>query len=414
LSTAQQPKQSVPVPEPDLTPFEMLRRAEALRPRLLERQQECEKLGRLPQQTHQDFVDAGFYRALQPRRFGGYEFSIADFARVLIEVSRGCSDSGWVLSILGIQPATFLCLMPEEAQREAFGSTGHCCIPHVAAPQGTAVATDGGFLVEGAWDYASGCDVATHLLMSVGVMDPQTRTPLGGAMVLLDGPAGVIIDNWDVAGMQGTGSRRVVVANTFVPSHRVLRLTEATFSEIGRHPGHELYANALYYGIPANALQFHLQAVAVGTAKGALDAYEEILRTKKWVLPPFTARSEMPELQMSFGKATALLDTAEAALLSFADRYSEACRLAKDGNREFTLEASRRLFRAGSECIELAWQATDLMFRTGGSASAAKSSRLGRYFRNLAVLRTHIGAQRDHTSINVARLHFGMAANSPV
>jgi 3-hydroxy-9,10-secoandrosta-1,3,5(10)-triene-9,17-dione monooxygenase len=145
-----------------------------------------------------------------------------------------------------------------------------------------------------------------------------------------------------------------------------------------------------------------------------LDAYEEILRSKKWVVPPFTARLEMPELQMRFGEAMAMIDTAEAALLAFADHYGEACRLAYERKQEFTLAESRRMFRAGAECVELAWQAVDLMYRTGGSSSASKSSQLGRYFRNLAVLRTHIGTQRDHTSINASRLRFGLPSVGPV
>jgi 3-hydroxy-9,10-secoandrosta-1,3,5(10)-triene-9,17-dione monooxygenase len=82
LSTAPQTKQGIPVPEPNLTPGKMLRRALALRSRLLDRQEECEKLGPVPEQTRQDFTHAGFYRAMQARMFGGYEFSIADFVRV--------------------------------------------------------------------------------------------------------------------------------------------------------------------------------------------------------------------------------------------------------------------------------------------------------------------------------------------
>jgi len=73
-----------------------------------------------------------------------------------------------------------------------------------------------------------------------------------------------------------------------------------------------------------------------------------------------------------------MIDTAEAALLSFAGYYAEACRLAYEHKQEFTLAASRRLARAGAECVDLAWRAVDSMFRTGGSSSAAKSSRLGR------------------------------------
>ena len=74
----------------------------------------------------------------------------------------------------------------------------------------------------------------------------------------------------------------------------------------------------------------------------------------------------------------------------------------------------RRMLRAAAQCVELAWQAVELMFRTGGTSSASRHAPLGRVFRGLSVLRTHIGLQLDHTSINVARLHFGLPALSPL
>jgi 3-hydroxy-9,10-secoandrosta-1,3,5(10)-triene-9,17-dione monooxygenase len=392
----------------------MIRRAESMRDILRHRQNECESHGRIPQITHEDFAKAGFYRALQPRRFGGYEFSMSDFVNLIIEISRGCSDSGWVASIIGIQPAAFSSLFPEQAQREIYGDTGHCCIASVIAPQGTATPTDGGYLIKGAWDYASGCDIATHYLMAVLLIDPTTQTPTAPALALFDATSCQIIDNWNVTGMRGTGSGQVVTDNLFIPDYRIILLTPTTLHEPGNHPGHALYTNALYHGIPLNALEFHLQATAVGAAKGALDAYEQILRSKKWVLAPFTPRLEMPDLQLRFGESQAKIDAAEAALLSFANQYTESSRLAYEGKKEFTQMESRRLARAGAECVELAYQAVDTMYRTGGSSSIAQSSLLGRYFRNLAALRTHIGTQRDQLAINTARLRFGFPPLSPI
>ncbi len=414
MSPAAQPSPTIPVPEPNLTPAEMTSRAEAMRAVLRQRQHECESQGRIPQATHEDFTKAGFYRALQPRRFGGYEFSMPDFVNLIIEISRGCADTGWVASIIGIQPAVFSSLFPEQAQREIYGATGHCCITIVVAAQGTATPTDGGYLIKGTWDYASGCDIATHYLMAALLIDPATQTQTAPAFALLDAASCKIIDNWNVTGMQGTGSRQVVVEDIFIPAYRILPLTPTTMHEPGNHPGHALYTNALYHGIPLNALSFHLQATAIGAAKGALDAYEQILRHKKWVLPPFTPRFEMPDLQLRFGESQAKIDAAEAALLSFANQYTELCRLAYEGKKEFTQIESRRLARAGAECVELAYQAVDTMYRTGGSSSIAQSSTLGRYFRNLAALRTHIGTQRDQLAINTARLHFGLPPLSPI
>jgi 3-hydroxy-9,10-secoandrosta-1,3,5(10)-triene-9,17-dione monooxygenase len=58
--------------------------------------------------------------------------------------------------------------------------------------------------------------------------------------------------------------------------------------------------------------------------------------------------------------------------------------------------------------VRLAWDAVELMFRTSGTSAAAKGSPLGRTLRNLAVIRTHITVQLDHTAGNVGRLHFGL------
>src|SRR2546429_3611534 len=91
-------------PEPQLTATELLARAEALRPFLRERQAATERAGRLLDETHAAFVDAGFYRTIQPRRFGGYEFGLRDFVRVMSEVSRGCPSSGWVLALTAGHP----------------------------------------------------------------------------------------------------------------------------------------------------------------------------------------------------------------------------------------------------------------------------------------------------------------------
>jgi 3-hydroxy-9,10-secoandrosta-1,3,5(10)-triene-9,17-dione monooxygenase len=61
-------------PETNLTVQELLARAEAMRPQLLAQQAETEERTYYSKEMHAAFRDAGFYRTLQPRRFGGYEF----------------------------------------------------------------------------------------------------------------------------------------------------------------------------------------------------------------------------------------------------------------------------------------------------------------------------------------------------
>src|SRR5271157_3992754 len=152
-SAAQQLSGHIPPPEPDLTVDELLRRADALRPLLRARQAECEEAGELSADTNNRFLAAGFYRILQPRLFGGNEFALPDFIRVMIAVARGCSESAWVLALTSGH-TVLAAQLAESAQREVFGPTGDFRAPGVGMPGGVGVPSDGGLRVKGARDYA--------------------------------------------------------------------------------------------------------------------------------------------------------------------------------------------------------------------------------------------------------------------
>jgi 3-hydroxy-9,10-secoandrosta-1,3,5(10)-triene-9,17-dione monooxygenase len=402
------PSKNIPPPEPDLTPSEIIRRAEAMRPTLRERQNECEAKGQVSEDTNAQFIKAGFYRILQPRCFGGYEFDLPTFLKVMIAVSRGCSDSGWVLALTAGH-AFLMSSFPEEGQREAFGDTGEFRAPSVAMPGGLAVPAFGGYRVRGTWDYTSGCELSTHFIGSCIIQNPDARTPDGGAFIVFQRDQYRIVDNWQVIGMQGTSSRRVVIEEMFVPAHRVLVVYDAKGNYIHPRPGSLLHANPLYRGRITSLLVSEVGAVAVGIGRGALDIYEEILRNKKTNFPPFQDRAHEGEFQRHFGEAQSLVDTAEAALLHMAADYTESARLDAEEGVPFTDEGDRRLLQIEQQCVRLCWEAVELMFRTSGTSAAAKTAPLGRYFRNLAVIRTHITLQHNHTAGNTGRLHFGLA-----
>jgi len=404
------PRADIAPPEPGLTFPDMLARAEALRAALRERQATCERLGRVPDETHRDFLGAGFYRALQPRRFGGYGFSAADFVRLVIEIARGCPDTGWVLSLLASAQVSFLTPFPEPTLRELYGAGGDCRVASVLKPGASALPADGGYRVAGAWDCCSGCDVATHLMATVVVRDAPAAPPKALGFALFDRDQFEIEDNWAVFGMRGTGSRRVVVKERVLPANRVVAMS----MDLAPHDGDGADITGAADADPTIG-GFAAAAVAVGAARGALDLYEQVLRTKKYLAPPFPLRSEMPEVQQQFGDARALVDTAEASLLWLTRESADRVRRGREGGAAALSPADvRRFHRAAEQSIELSWQAVDRIFRTAGTSSAADSSPLGRIFRSLAVMRTHIGLQPEHTSINAARLHFGLPALDPL
>lgn len=396
------PKASIAPPEPDLTPDEMLRRAQAMRPMLRERQAECEALGRLPEETNAEFVKAGFYRILQPRRFGGYEFDVPAFVNVMTEIARGCPSSGWVLALTSGHTHT-LTYLSEQAQIEAYGADGEYRAPFVVAPGVLATATDRAYVLNGGWDYSSGCDIATHFLGQFVVPPPDPGGAFSLFIALVDRSDYEIIDNWDVVGMRGTGSKRVVVKDLLVPAHRV-----APSPVFGPSPVPCVHDNPMYRGRPLSLLIMELVCVSVGVAFAALDAYEEILRTKRGSTPVSPFRYEDATYQQHFGHALALITTASAALRQIASDYMTLAQRQASGGPPISDEEDAGLLIIEQHCVRICGEAVDLLFRTGGSSAGKASAPLQRYMRDMTFIRTHMGLQFEGAQRNVARLRFGL------
>jgi 3-hydroxy-9,10-secoandrosta-1,3,5(10)-triene-9,17-dione monooxygenase len=398
----------IPVPEPELTPRRMIERATALRSMLLDQQAACEAAGRILPHVNQAFLDAGFYRILQPRRFGGYEFDLPTFAEVMIEVTRGCSSSGWVLAFTAGHTHV-LAKFAEQAQIEAYGDDGDLRAPFVGSP-GSAQPVDGGYLINGAWDYASGCDVATHFLGSAVVRGTNEEEPAGETLaVLIDRKDFEIVRNWDILGMRGTGSHRVVVRDLFVPAYRTSRRESALPTGAQSLPGYSIHDNPMYAGPSSNVLMAEIAAVAIGAGLGALDWYEEMLRTRTTRGPSPVPRAESPEFQRNYGHAQALLNTARAALIGCAHDYMEYCRQAVEEQVPFSLERSQSIVLVEQQCTRLAGEAVELLFYSAGSSAAGPDSALQRSYRDMATLRTHITLQFDPSYEAFARTHLGIA-----
>jgi 3-hydroxy-9,10-secoandrosta-1,3,5(10)-triene-9,17-dione monooxygenase len=395
-------------PEPDLTPDEMLRRAQAMRPTLRERQAECESLGCLPESTNAEFVKAGFYRILQPRRFGGYEFDVPAFVRVMSEVARGCPSSGWVLALTSGHTHT-LTYMSEQAQVDAYGASGEYRAPFVATPSFMAKPCEGGYMLTGGWDYSSGCDIATHFLGHVLVPPAEPGALPGVSVMMIERGDFTIVDNWDVVGMRGTGSRRVVVDDVFVPSHRA-----APSPLFKNEPMLCIHANPMYRGRVLALLMMELAAVAVGIGYAALDTCDEIMRKKRVNTPFSPMRFEDPAFQQFFGHASALLMTARAALYQIAEDYMAFSRRQAEAGEAFSDLENQGLLLVEQQIVRLAGEALDLLFRTGGSSSGKAAEPLQRYMRDMTFLRTHMALQNELAERSYGKLHFGLPTDGPM
>ena len=92
-------------------------RAREMIPNLRGRAQETEERRRISERTAQSFRDAGFFRVLQPSRYGGFEMDYGTHMRLAIEIGQGCASSAWVLAVLASH-SWILGMFPPKAQDE--------------------------------------------------------------------------------------------------------------------------------------------------------------------------------------------------------------------------------------------------------------------------------------------------------
>ncbi len=399
--------------DPNLTPAAMIARAEALRPLLLEQQDEAEVRGYYSEQIHQEFLQAGFSRILQPRRFGGYEFDVPTFFKVMVEISRGDPGTGWCLCLGSGHVLPLASHYSEQAQKEIFGPDGDFRAPHRATPNGTATPVSDGYLVNGVWDYCSGIPYATHF-MGTALVTPEGQEPPPGKMIVVVVPQGsyTMLDDWGdgtTLGLQASGSHSVVLKDVFVPSHYTAPFDWLSAEPLTDTPGLRLHGNPMYLGRVAGFYQGELVSVQVGAAKAALDEYECIMKTKKTLLPPRVQRLEHLDSQRSYGMAMGMIDAAEAILMQVGEKYMTHCRKAVEEGIPFTVADDMRLWGTLQQAGRLSWEATELLFRTASSGAAKKGQRLQRYFRDLAMYRGHVSAQIEELAPMFTKVQFGLS-----
>jgi 3-hydroxy-9,10-secoandrosta-1,3,5(10)-triene-9,17-dione monooxygenase len=391
----------------EVTTEELVARAAALREQLYAEADAAEERGGYSPEMHQAFVDAGFYRMVKPRMFGGLEMDLADFFRVIIEIGRGDPQTGWALCLAAGHAFQIGAFFGEQAQAEVFGIEGDVVIPSRAVPGGTAKRVDGGWLVDGTWDYCSGATYATHALL----LAVTGEGPTGRHMVILPRSDFEILDDWGggrTLGLGGTGSNSIRVKERFVPEHLAVPYDWKDYvMPEGGTLGYKLHGNPQYVGRSLTFFYGELNCTQVGTARCALDVYTEAALERKTSFPPPMPRSESPDYQRWLGEASSLTETAEIALLGAAERYTAACQRWAEHGEPFTVAHDGALRDVCSQAGKLAWQAVDLMFATGGSTAARRGSRLQRCFRDAMMFRTHIGAQYDVISGSTGRVRLG-------
>ena len=389
-----------------ITPAEMLARADAFRPRLLAEQAATEARGYYSEELHADFREAGFYRLLTPRRYGGLELDLPTFYRVVTSISRGCPSTGWMLALGTAHSLQLASYFSQRAQDELFAGGHFVASASFGFQDVSARRVDGGYRIGGTWHFCSGVPHATHHMPLV---------PLGeggeSIVAVVAREQFRMLDNWgDLIGLKGSGSHSVVIEDAFVPDHYTISLDEWMAIGVGSTPGYLLHRNPLYGGAFLAVALGELNSVQVGAAQGAIDEYERLLErpTRQPGAPEGHKRSEDPNYQRLLGLALANTDAAYSILIRCGELYHEYAREAMEGGERFSAERTFRIYGQLMTAHKLCWEAGDMVFRAGSTTGARDGAVLQRYWRDLCAFRTNGVHQLDFRAASIAKAHLGL------
>ncbi len=376
----------------------LIREAAQLAGELRQRGDEIEAARRIPEDISNTMARAGFYRMFVPRSLGGLELAPATGCRVFETLARGDASCGWV-AFIGATSGTTLARLPEDTAREVFASP-ETLIAGVFAPNGHAELVDGGFRVNGHWQWGSGTERAAWVLGGCmlerdGQAVPDRRGNPRSHMLLFPAADVEFLDTWHVTGLRGTGSTDFRVADVFVPEDR------AVGYRVRSMPNRPLYQFPHF-----TFLALGIAAVTLGVARDAIDELVALAGSKKRVSSSVTV-AERPHSQMEVARAEADLRSARSFYYEALDAAWQA---AVEG-REVSVELRRDLRLATNHAVASSVAAVDRMYTLAGGTSVYESSRLQRHFRDVHVATQHIMVGPNILEL-VGRLYLGVAANT--
>lgn len=379
-------------------------RALALVPVLSARAQQTEELRRLPDETVADLHASGLFRMLQPRRFGGSELPYRALVELGAIVAQGCGSTGWVLTNLASHH-WMLGMWPVEAQKEVWGRSPDDLIGSAFVfPSGHARAVTGGYRLSGRWPFSSGIDASAWSMVGGIVRDERDR-PREQRIFLVSAEDYAIIDTWYAAGLRGTGSKDIEMAEVFVPAHRTLPLTAIAG---GPTPGSAANPAPLFK-LPALGLfSFVVAGVSLGIARGVIAEFTETTRAR---VSRYAGKrlADLPTQQLRLAEAAALADMAEAAMLRGCE---EATRLTEAGSVP-TLEDKARWRRDGAYAAGMCTKAVDLIFTAVGGAGIYLHAPIQRAFRDIHAANAHYALSWDVNGTLWGRVALGLPPDAP-
>ncbi|CAE6788594.1 Flavin-dependent monooxygenase, oxygenase subunit HsaA [Paraburkholderia aspalathi] len=335
------------------------------------RREEFDRLSHVPRDVIAKLKRAGVYRAATPKRFGGDALAPTAFLDMIERIAVADGSAAWVASFGSAN--VYLAALSLATQAQIYADGPDQVFAGGLFPVQAAQPADGGWRVNGTWKFASGCKGADWLGVGIGAAGPSAGVP-GKPRTAVFRPHQVeIVENWDVVGMQGTGSHDLRVTDQFVTD-------DWTFVR-----GGEPCVDEPLYRYPTIAYAAQVLAVVnLGLARAALDVANQMAGGRKTTTgaPQLADRAYY---RIELAKAEAQLRSARAFFYDTTDDVWQSILAGNPVTPEQTSLlrlAATQIAREGADVVQRA-------YRLGGTMAIYRSHPLQRLVRDAMVVTQH-------------------------
>jgi 3-hydroxy-9,10-secoandrosta-1,3,5(10)-triene-9,17-dione monooxygenase len=373
----------------------LLERATALVPRLRERAAIAEDLRRVPEETFEEFREAGLFKVFQPKRYGGFEL---DYGRTQVELchilGQGCGSSAWVQSVIACH-AWCLGMFAPEVQDAIWANDEDALIASSFSPKtGRGRPTEGGYYVQGDWQFSSGSNLCSWAVLGTPIFEDGASAPSRMIWTVLPKSDWEVVDTWYAAGLKGSASNDVRVKGAFVPE----AFTLDTALCDGRPTPGSAANDGYIYQLPLWPIfPFNVSTPVLGIARGALQAYIDYTASRP-------ERANMPTRQLRIAESACDIDAALALLRADAEYLSTCIRERCTPEPSFLTRSSRDTSYAVRLCV----QAIDRLVVALGAHGMLDDNPIQRAARDAHAVANHAANAFDTAAMVYSRFALGL------
>jgi alkylation response protein AidB-like acyl-CoA dehydrogenase len=335
------------------------------------RRDEIDRLSHVPRDVVEQMKSVGIFRASTPKRFGGDALPPAQFLPMLEAIATVDGSAAWVAGFGSANGV--LASLPVETQAELYASGPDQVFAAGFFPPQPAEPADGGWTASGRWRFASGCLGANWI--GIGIVAKSAAEGVKPDLRMAIAPAGevTIIENWDVVGLQGTGSHDTHVQDKFYPEEwTFLRGAPSTIDE-------PLYRySPIVYQAQSHA------TVNLGLARAALATVSK-MSTQAKIIPGTPSLGERGYFRSTLARCEARLRSARSF---FYETINDAWQTIVEG-KPLSAEQSNLLRLSATYAAQDSAEIIQSLYRVAGMSAIHKSHRLQQIVRDSMVVTQH-------------------------